>query len=476
MKVGGLGDVAGSLPSAVRDCSVDIRLVIPLHGSIDPQSIPLKKICEYALVFQTKSIPVEVFAAQLGDLPVYLISGPFIDSDGPVYSADPAADVRKFTYFSLAALRLPSELGWRMQILHANDWHTALAVYALRQRNWSRLFQKKPISILSVHNLPYLGDNARQALEGFGVPIKNENALPMWARELPMPLGLLHADRIVAVSPTYAKEILTPGYGSGLEKYLQSQQARISGILNGLDFDRWNPGWDTALEQTFDLDHFEQRSENRSALQSDLGLPLNPDAMLVGMVSRMDWQKGIDLVLEAFRRLPLLLKEPIAAWQLVFLGTGSPEIEAEAHGLQRDFPNRVRVVTRFDDRLSRRIYAGADLMLIPSRYEPCGLTQMIAMHYGCVPVARATGGLRDTILDFNACKDSTGFLFEDATPELLIEALLRAMRVFTRPGAWKKLQKRGMQTDFSWLNSARQYQELYRSLVSDENASSHQPR
>jgi starch synthase len=407
----------------------------------------------------------EALMLELDGLPVYLIAGPLIPADAPVYTPDAGADGVKFTFFSLAALELARQLDWAPHVVHANDWHTAPAVYALGLRREGDAFYRHTATLLGLHNLPYLGVGAGQALADFGLPPASNSALPEWARDVPLPLGLLSADHIVAASPTYAQEILTPEFGSGLQEFLETRSGRISGILNGLDVERWNPHDDSLLAVNYSVDDLTQRAANKVALQAEFDLQPDLNVPLLAMVTRMDHQKGVDLVPEALRLLVSSRTHARLPWQAIILGTGDPGVEAAARQLEVDFPSRVRAALRFDAALSHRLYAGADMLLIPSRYEPCGLTQMIAMRYGCVPVARATGGLRDTIADFDRSADSTGFLFNEPTPEALAGALVRALHTYARPRAWHGLQSRGMRRDFSWARFARQYLELYLSLT-----------
>ncbi|MGE5221239.1 MAG: glycogen synthase, partial [Omnitrophica WOR_2 bacterium] len=293
----------------------------------------------------------------------------------------------------------------------------------------------------------------------FGFSPASGSILPWWAQDLPLPLGLLTADHIVTVSPTYAREILTPEFGSGLQDFLILRKDSISGILNGIDTARWDPSVDSQLPVTFDSQQLPKRQTNKAILQKEFSLAPDLRIPLMGMITRMDYQKGIDLAINALRMLSDL------PWQAILLGTGTRELEEAAQQLQAEFPDRVRAIIRFDPDLSRRIYGGADALLIPSRYEPCGLAQMIAMRYGCVPVARATGGLYDTIKDETLGKDATGFLFKDAVPEALAEAIGRAIRLYPDTYRWIELQQNGMSQDFSWLRSADEYLELYLSVV-----------
>lgn len=472
VKVGGLGDVAGSLPLALHSLSeqrspreptatpaLDIRLVIPFHKAIRDQTWPLRSAAAFHIAHSGGPIPVEVYETNLDGLLVYLVSSDLITEDDNIYHADASEDGPKFTLYSLAALELARSLNWKPDVLHANDWHTALAIYALSLRRAKDRFFNNTLSLLGVHNMPYLGVGAGIALAPFGLSAAFGSALPWWAQDMPLPLGLLAADRIVAVSPTYAQEILTPEFGSGLHEFLQSRSQDITGILNGLDTCRWDPTTDPVLTANFSLDKIEARTANKAALQDELGLPPKPQVPLLALVTRLDPQKGVDLLPNALRQVNDL------SWQAVILGTGDPALENTIKSLEAVFPERLRAVIHFDPKLSRRIYSAADSILIPSRYEPCGLTQMIAMRYGCVPIAHATGGLRDTIQDYADFGHSTGFLFQDLSTEGLALAIRRALSVYEQPDLWRGLQVRGMQEDFSWESSARQYFNLYTFLL-----------
>jgi starch synthase len=281
-----------------------------------------------------------------------------------------------------------------------------------------------------------------------------------------LPLGLLTADAIVAVSPGYSKEILTEEFGSGLHTFLRSHQEKITGILNGLDTQRWDPSRDIELAANFSSSDLPTRCANKSFLREELRLEINPRIPLLAMVTRMDPQKGVDLAINSLRLLLQSIDEHSHNLQAVFLGTGDPILESAVRHLEQDYPNQVRARIMYDERLSRHIYAGADVLLMPSRYEPCGLSQMIAMHYGCVPIARATGGLSDTIQDPTKSDISTGFLFKKAEPDGLADAIQRALMIyFQDPPGWQEIQIHGMQQDFSWDRSAREYLKRYRMLI-----------
>ncbi|MRR31116.1 glycosyltransferase, partial [bacterium] len=267
------------------------------------------------------------------------------------------------------------------------------------------------------------------------------------------------ADLINAVSPGYAKEILTPEFGCGLQDFLKTRQNALTGILNGLDQVDWDPMTDTTIINRYDRTDLRQKSSNKAALQAEFELPIDSEMPLLVMITRMDQQKGVDIAIEGLRLAADL------NWQAIILGTGDPLLETSCRSLESEFPDRVRASIRFDVSLSRRMYAGGDILLMPSRYEPCGLAQMIAIRYGTIPLARATGGLRDTITDDPTMAKSTGFLFEDARPEAFAESLRRAIYAFPDREIWSQIQMRGMAQDFSWEKSAMEYTELYTKLA-----------
>ena len=439
---------------------MDVRLVLPFHGAIHHQNIVLRPAASFTVPSLEGPVQADAVETELDGIPVYLISGPPISKDAPVYGPDPAMDAHKFTFFSLAALELARALDWAPHIVQAIDWHTAPAVYALRLRRRGDPFFAHTAAVLGLHNLPYLGVGGGTALSSYGLPPAEDSALPEWAKHTPLPLGLWAADHIVAASPTYAREILKPEFGAGLHEFLESRQNSITGILNGIDIQKWDPSTDPALEVRFQAGELQARSANKIALQKEFGLQTDAGIPLMAIVSRLDPQKGIDLLPEALEILGT--GHP---WQIILLGSGVPALEASARQIEINYPERVCAALRFDAALSRRLYGGADMLLIPSRYEPCGLNQMIAMRYGCVPVARSTGGLRDTVHDYHRTAESTGFLFKQATSWAFARAIRQALRVYANPPDWRAMQQRGMAQDFSWENAARQYQALYQRLA-----------
>ncbi len=455
IKVGGLGDVAGSLPRALRalsndDIKLDVRLVLPYHPAIKADT--LKPLGMFSLARGNAEIQAEIFESVLNGMPVYFIGGEPIHANGSVYSSNYGLDAEKYTFFSLAALELPHHINWLPDVIHGNDWHTALSIYGSLTKRWEE-GARHVASVIAVHNLPFMGPDISAVLESYGVQLAQTD-LPDWARVMPLPLGLWASDAIVAVSPTYGREILAEQYGCGLDSFLRSRGEAVSGILNGLDTDSFNPADDSALGANFDILTLEKRAINKSFLQERLGLPRDPETPLLAMVSRMDVQKGVDLV---FAALKMMKRQK---WQAVILGTGDPKLEEAALELQALFPDRVKVETRYDGSLARQIYAGSDMFLMPSRYEPCGLSQMISMRYGCVPIVRAAGGLNDTVTH-----GVTGFVFEKPHHMALTAAIKSALKIFTDPQKWQAIQRAGMAQDFSWQNSATQYLKLYQSII-----------
>ena len=463
IKAGGLGDVAGSLPKAIKGISksIDIRLVLPFHNEIKDQGLDLRPVVKMSIDHHDGPIPAEVLLTEFEGFPIYFVSGTPISSSKSIYSERSLEDGYKYAFFSLAVLELAKALNWQPDILHANDWHTAIAVYALKLKRKQDVFFTNTKSLLTIHNLPYLGNEAGPALSGFGLPPVVEPSLPDWSRNMPLPMGLWAADKINTVSVEYANEILTEEFGSGLYQYLQTRKDDISGILNGLDQESWDPSSDPNLWADFSNQTLTNRKENKLKLQDEIGFAVSQRIPLLSIVSRLNYQKGIDLAIQTLRNLT---DHP---WRVVILGTGDEELENQIKQFQQDYPDKVKAHNHFDERFSRKIFAGADAILIPSRYEPCGLTQMIGMRYGCVPIARATGGLRDTIVDYHQSEGSTGFLFKDATPEALANAVERALEVYSDQRRWRGLQLRGMRKDFSWTRSAHKYIDLYQTISTE---------
>ncbi len=459
IKVGGLADVAGSLPKAIldlksKDLQVDIRLVIPFHGCINIAQSQVQHLVDFSVPYKNEMVPVQVFSTHLDRLTVYLISSDWIHSSDRVYDLDLNHSAKKFLLFSKAVAMLPDVLGWKVDILHANDWHTALSIPFI-----SSLSKKPPKTVISIHNLPFMGSEARGMLSDFHLTPSTDTRLPEWARELPLPMASSAADQVLTVSPTYAKEIMTPEFGCDLDPFYFSIRDKVAGILNGIDLGVWDPATDPLLNTNFDLKSRHLRSLNKLFLQQKFNLELREDLPLLVVVSRFDRQKGIDLIFDS------LMELAGESWQAILLGSGDPILEKSSRELANALPGKVHVENRYDGALSHMLYAGGDILLMPSRYEPCGLAQMIAMRYGCIPLARATGGLKDSIISYgtNQAK-ANGFLFRHATRESLSLALKNALEVYNQRQNWLIMQANAMKAVFSWDKSALQYLKLYERL------------
>jgi len=463
IKVGGLGDVAGALPIAIQKSapqSVDIRLVIPFHAAIKDKQLPIIQLGSFAINSGLGTSECSVYTITNDGLIVYLLDSEAINHKSPVYHANPVQDGRKYAFFSVACVELVKFLNWDVDIFHANDWHTAVALYALTTNYKDDQVFHKTAKIISVHNMPFNGYGAQPALTELGIVPSSDIFLPEWARLTPLPLGLVSADMIIAVSEGYAKEILTPEFGCGLDEFLKTRSERIIGIVNGIDTHIWDPVTDPYLVRNYNRDDLGAKAKNKAALQKNFNLEINPFIPLLTLISRMDNQKGIDIALRGLNRV-------IGQnWQAIILGTGNPQIEKMATDLAQMYPERIKTVTKFDPALSHQLYAGADIFLMPSRYEPCGISQMISMRYGTIPVARATGGLEDTITHYRGnTEEATGFLFKHKYPSAFANGLLRALNTYKNKPIWARLQQNGMDRDFSWQRSAEAYVEVYKSLL-----------
>jgi len=471
VKIGGLGDVAGSLPKALKNLTpeqtsgyaLDVRLAIPYHSMINQKMENLQLVSSFFVYHQQGDIPARVFQTELDGVTIYLIEGGSIITDKNVYSSNPEYDAKKFIFFSVAALEFIKLINWKIDILHANDWHTALGVYDLKLRRETDPFFKDTKTVLSMHNMPYMGTSSDGIFQQFGLPKCPCSILPEWARNIPLPMGMYAADYLLTVSPNYANEILTPEYGCGLQEFLNTRKDTLAGILNGLDQSKWDPKNDQTIHFAYNQNELDQRIKNKLALQTEFGLERNAEIPLFIMITRMDQQKGVDI---AIKSLQMIAKQ---SFQAILLGTGDPVIETACRSLEVELPDKIRAVIRFDVNLSKRMYAGGDVILIPSRYEPCGLTQMIAMRYGCVPLARATGGLSDTIFDHAKLDKKNGYLFDAPRPENMSEALIRAINDYANIEKWQKIQLNGMKTDFSWEKSALEYAKIYIKLLKGES-------
>ena len=426
-KVGGLGDVIGALPKALAGLNLDARVIIPFYGAIDKNKYKIKSTKPNVKI---GAETINLYETRLpgSTVPVYLIEHNYFKGK-EIYSttsADGPADMKKYDFFSRAILAAVKALDFKPDVIHLNDWHSAAAAALLK----ADPYFKQTKTLYTIHNLANQG---------------------RFGKKNYMAEGILNADLINTVSPAYAKEILTKEYGAGLEKILAKRKKRLYGILNGIDIDFFNPETDKFIKKNYSLKTLEKKRANKLFLQKNLGLRPDKNTALVGLVTRFVGQKGVQLITEKFSELNC---------QFVFLGTGEKRLETALLNLAEKFPDKFKIFFKFDEPLAHQIYAGSDIFLVPSLFEPCGLTQMIAMRYGSVPLVRSTGGLYDTV------NDKIGFTFKNFNSAEFYKTLKRALKIYYgQPKIWRRLRLNGLKQDFSWNKSAKEYLKLYLKLL-----------
>ncbi|MCB2101961.1 MAG: glycogen synthase GlgA [Rhodobacterales bacterium] len=465
IKTGGLADVAGALPAALARTGVDARLLVPGYpAALDAAAKrrPAIDLGDPMGVGETRLIP-----AKMPDsgLPVWLIDcpalydrpgGPYMDTNG----RDWPDNHMRFAMLSRVATILAiggALIGWRPDIVHANDWQAGLVPIYLNQ--W---MGQRPSTVFTIHNLQFQGLFDASVVPAVGLGAENfaVDGVEYHGMVSYMKAGLQYADRLTTVSPTYAREIQTEAFGGGLHGVLRERATDLTGILNGADYDLWNPATDPILPGHFSARKLDGKAACKAALQKEMGLEEDPRAPLIGVVSRFSEQKGLDLVLDVIEAV-----QPEGA-QLVVVGTGDPALEQAYAQATKVRPGRVAAYIGYDEELAHRVLAGCDILAVPSRFEPCGLTQIYALRYGTLPVVRRTGGLADTVVDISEePKRGTGFLFEQPTAEMLLATLRRAMDLYLREKDWQAAIRRAMNQDFGWDRAAVRYLDLYDTLT-----------
>jgi starch synthase len=467
IKTGGLADVSGSLPRAILNLRHDIRLIIPGYQQV------LKQAARLALATHLEldgvNTPVRILSGRLPGSRVifYLVDSPaHFDRPGNPYTTASGSEwpdnAQRFSIFCRAVEAIAvnaAGLNWQPDIVHCNDWQTGLVPAMLRER------KRAPASVFTIHNLAYQGLFNRKTFHSLGLPARwwSMDAMEFHDRLSFIKGGLVYADWLTTVSPTYAREIRTPEFGYGLEGLLDGRKETLTGILNGVDYNIWNPGSDPLIPVQYNRRSLFQKIGNKHALQERLGLPRLDSTPLLGTISRLVEQKGIDLILAI---VPELVKQGV---QLVILGSGEASLETALRKASIQYPGQVGVAIGYDEPLAHQIEAGADMFLMPSRFEPCGLNQIYSLHYGTVPVVRSTGGLADSVVDTTpqtlAAGSATGFCFEKPSAAALHAAVERALNHYREPDTWQQIMDTGMQQDFSWKRSAKGYIELYEKVL-----------
>jgi starch synthase len=465
-KTGGLADVTGSLPKALHKLGHDVRVFLPYYRMTKQGKFKTSTVIENLPVnISTNPGFSTVLQTELDkNIPVYLLQNDKYYDRKELYSTpkgDYPDNAERFIYFSLASLEMLKTLDFEPDIIHCNDWQTGLIPVYLKTLYLYNGLLKNTATVLTVHNLAYQGKfwHFDMHLTGLGWEYFIPDWVEFYGKINLLKAGILHADIVNTVSTKYSKEIQTPEYGHGLEGVLMARSKDLYGIVNGIDTDFFNPATDPHIPANYDSQHLANKRKNKTALRKRMKLP-ESNVPIIGMIGRLAAQKGWDLVAEV---TDLLMQQEL---QLVVLGSGAEEFQLMLQQLARKYPKKVGVTLGFDPKLAQLIYAGSDMFLMPSRYEPCGLGQLISLRYGTIPIVRSTGGLADTIKNFNPkTQKGNGFTFSNYSSRDMLAAIERALKVYADKPVWKRLMQQGMQQDFSWEHSAKEYVKLYRKAL-----------
>jgi starch synthase len=463
IKTGGLADVSGSLPKALAELGVDVRLIMPNYQAIKTnEEIYYKSTVRVnnrdANILETR-LPGTQVLVWLVDCPEFFgfPGNPYVDEQGNAW----ANRAERFALFCRIAVEVAMNRGyldWTPDIVHCNDWQSGLVPALLS------LEANRPATVFTIHNLAYQGLFPKATWTSLNLPrqLWNSDGIEFNGMLSFIKGGLAYADHITTVSQTYAEEIQAADFGYGLEGLLSYRKDDLTGIINGIDADQWSPETDPNISERYDILTLPKKQFNKAALQNKHALPVDSNIPVFVLISRLVEQKGIDMIVEC---LPEMLTLPL---QFILLGKGEKHFEEQLSNFAKMYPDKIAITLGYDEALAHQLEAGADVFLMPSRFEPCGLNQLYSQRYGTVPIVRKTGGLADTVVDTLPetlrNKTATGFVFNDATSGSLMEAIKRALIVYSQPETWKQLQTSGMQKDYSWNNSAKEYMGLYEKL------------
>lgn len=468
-KTGGLADMTAALGKYLARAGHQVSIVTPLHRGMPPAlaktlqpfawslDLPLGTAVHHARVKIARPEP---------NLTIYFVDAPqFYDRAGlyldPASKSDYPDNAERYLFLSKAVVNLARYLPWKPELVHVHDWHTAMVPLLIRHQSWHEGWFDAPRTVLTLHNLAPQGrcHASKFGLTNLPAYYFHPDAAEFWGDFNPLKAGLVFADAITTVSPTYAREILTPEYGEGLDGLLRLRQSVLTGILNGVDYEEWRTVGNPYLPAPYHVNDLAGKAANKAALQAELGLPVRTDVPLFGTISRLETQKGVDLLLTALEEMLT------TGMQYVLLGTGRTDFEAGFRALAARFPRQVAVRIGYDRALAHRIEAACDFYLMPSRFEPCGLNQMYSLRYGAVPVVRATGGLQDSVTDLREdALHADGIKFQAPTAAALAKAIRKALALWREPALLDRYRRQGMTRDFSWQRSVARYEALYRRL------------
>lgn len=464
-KTGGLADVAGSLPQALKEENVDIRVIMPKFGKIDPKyTNAMEHVYDGELDVAWRKKYVGLDKYEKDGITYYFVDNQEYFGREGFYGYDD--DAERFSFFCRAVLNLLPVMDFWPDVIHTNDWHAGLVNVLLKLEHMDDERYRDIRTLYTIHNLKYQGVFPKEVMSdvlGLDWKYFNNGDLEFYDAVNFMKGGIIYADYVSTVSKTYAEEIQYEYFGEHLDGLLRSRQDTLFGIVNGLDYNVYNPATDQNLFETYDVNSRDRKADNKTELQNLLGLPHNRRTPMVALVSRLVAAKGLDLIVRMMDEI--LQHEDI---QFVMLGTGDKEYEEWFKGLEWRFPNKVSANIKFSNELAQRMYAAADIFLMPSDYEPCGIGQLIAMRYGAVPLVRETGGLKDTVQQYDKyTNEGNGFVFGDYNAHEMMYALKRALSAYENFEEWQHIVANAMNTDYSWKNSAKEYKELYQKLLEE---------
>ena len=468
IKTGGLADVVGSLPKNIDKKYFDVRVMLPKYTCIKQElKDKMKYKTHFYMDFNWKSEYVGVLEAKVDGITYYFIDNESYFSGFKIYSDNVLDEIRKFSFFCKAALSALPLTGFRPDLIHCHDWQTGLIPVYLDNFRFFGEYYRGIKTVMTIHNLKFQGVWDTKAVQGItGLPDYYfvPDKLEAYKDANMLKGGIVYADKVTTVSRSYAEEIKTPFYGEGLDGLMAARSNDLCGIVNGLDYNDWNPDTDYRIAKTFNVENFRKNKPvNKAALQEELGLDKDNHVMLIGIVSRLTDQKGFDLI-------DYMMDEMCQdAVQIAVLGTGDPKYENMFRHFAWKYAGKVSANIFYSDDLSHRLYAGCDAFLMPSLFEPCGLSQLMSLRYGTLPIVRETGGLKDTVEPYNEFeKTGTGFSFSNYNAHEMLNTVRYAERIYyDKKRDWNKMIERAMAQDFSWMNSARQYEDLYRSLIGE---------